>query len=61
MTSTLLQEAKSLNERTVALRRQIHQHPELGLHLPRTQKAVLDALAGLDLDIALSKQTCGHA
>ncbi len=35
----------------VALRRRIHAHPELGLTLPRTQGAVLDALAGLDLDV----------
>ena len=55
MTTELLEQAQSLQERTVALRREIHQHPELGLHLPRTQKAVLDSLQGLDLDIQLSK------
>lgn len=59
MNSSLLKEAKALNARTVALRREIHQHPELGLHLPRTQKAVLDALSGLDLEIELSKETSG--
>ncbi len=31
----------------VALRRDLHRHPELGLHLPRTQQAVLRALDGL--------------
>ncbi|MDZ4825080.1 MAG: M20 family metallopeptidase [Actinomycetota bacterium] len=35
----------------VALRRRIHAHPELGLTLPRTQTAVLEALDDLDLDI----------
>lgn len=35
----------------VALRRDLHRHPELGLDLPRTQRAVLDALSGLDLEI----------
>lgn len=59
MTSTLLSDAQALQGRTVALRREIHQHPELGLNLPRTQKTVLDALSGLDLDITLSKQTSG--
>ena len=59
MTTELLEQAQSLQERTVALRREIHQHPELGLHLPRTQKAVLDSLQGLDLDIQLSKNTSG--
>ena len=59
MTTELLAQAQSLQDRTVALRREIHQHPELGLHLPRTQKAVLDSLQGLDLDIRLSKDTSG--
>ncbi len=35
----------------VALRRRIHQHPEVGLHLPQTQAAVLEALDGLPLEI----------
>jgi amidohydrolase len=35
----------------VALRRRLHADPEVGLHLPRTQAAVLDALAGLPLEI----------
>lgn len=37
----------------VALRRRIHAHPELGLDLPVTQRAVLDALDGLGLEIAV--------
>lgn len=35
----------------VALRRTLHAEPELGLHLPATQRKVLDALAGLDLEV----------
>lgn len=35
----------------VALRRSIHAEPELGLDLPATQRRVLEALAGLDLEI----------
>ena len=36
----------------VALRRRLHADPELGLDLPRTQAALLDALAGLGLEIS---------
>ncbi|SDJ85221.1 hippurate hydrolase [Nocardioides sp. YR527] len=35
----------------IALRRSIHAEPELGLHLPATQRRVVEALAGLGLDI----------
>jgi hippurate hydrolase len=35
----------------VAVRRDLHRHPELGNDLPRTQAAVLDALAPLGLDV----------
>lgn len=35
----------------VSLRRQLHQIPEVGLDLPLTQRAVLAALDGLDLEI----------
>lgn len=37
------------------LRRSLHKHPEIGLELPRTQKAVLDALDGLPLEITLGQ------
>ena len=33
----LLQAAHALQPRTVALRRQLHKHPELGLELPPTK------------------------
>jgi hippurate hydrolase len=36
----------------VALRRDLHRRPELGLDLPATQARVLDALAGLPLTVA---------
>lgn len=41
----------TLTSDLVALRRELHQEPELGLHLPRTQAKVLEALQGLDLEI----------
>jgi amidohydrolase len=53
----LLAEAEELQPRTVELRRAIHQHPEQGLALPRTQAAVLAALDGLPLEIHLGKST----
>jgi len=43
--------AALIHDDLVALRRRIHQHPELGLHLPKTQAAVLAALDGLPLEI----------
>ena len=54
MNHPLLEQARALQSRTVALRREIHRHPELGLDLPRTRETVLDSLAGLDLDLALA-------
>ena len=44
-------------EELVAIRRDLHRNPEIGLDLPRTQKKVLAALDGLDLDITLGKGT----
>jgi amidohydrolase len=51
MTSTLLRDAQEFQPEVVRLRRAIHRHPELGLHLPRTQAAVVQALEGLGLSI----------
>ncbi|MDP6949860.1 MAG: M20 family metallopeptidase [Arenicellales bacterium] len=59
MALQLLEEAQALQAHTVALRREIHRHPELGLHLPRTQAAALDSLQHLDLELALSSTTSG--
>ncbi|MBW0092415.1 amidohydrolase [Pseudonocardia sp. KRD-184] len=46
-------QARALQPRTVALRRAIHRRPEVGLHLPHTRDAVLDALADLPLQVHL--------
>lgn len=43
----------------VALRRAIHEDPELGLHLPRTTEKVLKALEGLPLEIRQGPSTTG--
>lgn len=51
----LLDDARALQERTVALRRAVHRHPEQGLHLPITQAAIREALADLPLEITEGK------
>ena len=52
----LLDTARELLPDVVDLRRQLHRHPELGLELPRTQSAVLDALDGLGLEISVGER-----
>ena len=49
--------AQDLMPMVVALRREIHKFPELGLHLPQTTRRAKEALAGLDVDIAESTST----
>jgi len=51
--------AKGLLDETIALRRRIHEQPELGLDLPVTTKAVLDSLKGLDVEIDRGPSTSG--
>jgi amidohydrolase len=46
-----LELANEIGPDLVSLRRSLHETPELGLDLPRTQQLVLDALAGLDLEV----------
>jgi len=53
----LLVEAHGLLPQAVALRRRIHQWPEVGLELPETQHAVVDALSGLPLTVACGERT----
>lgn len=55
--TTLLDEARALLDDTVALRRRIHRHPEIGLTLPRTQQTVLEALEGLGLKTRTGQKT----
>ncbi|HEX4703438.1 MAG TPA: M20 family metallopeptidase [Pseudonocardiaceae bacterium] len=45
-------DAEELAPELVALRRELHQIPEIGLHLPRTQERVLAALDGLPLEVS---------
>lgn len=49
--TTTLDLARRIGPGIIELRRALHRIPELDLELPMTQRAVLDALAGLDLEI----------
>jgi hippurate hydrolase len=48
---SLAEEAGAVLDDVIALRRDIHRRPELGLALPETQARVLDALDGMGLRI----------
>jgi len=48
-------EAVAISTELTELRRSIHAEPEIGLDLPLTQRKVLDALAGLPLEISLGQ------
>lgn len=48
----LLIEARKLLPDVIRLRRRIHRHPEVGLTLPHTQAAVIEALGDLNLQIS---------
>ena len=59
MYEQLLTGARELQAQTVAMRREIHQEPELGLDLPQTRATVLDGLSGLDVEVHQSQATTG--
>lgn len=50
-----LDQAAVMAEDLVDLRRRLHAVPEIGLDLPLTQRLVVEALAGLDLEITLGR------
>ncbi|MCE1178963.1 MAG: M20 family metallopeptidase [Micrococcales bacterium] len=51
-----LELAAALGPDLIALRRRLHQIPEIGLDLPQTQQAILAELAGLDLEVTLGRE-----
>ena len=53
--SNFLAEAKEIQNDLVTLRRQIHQEPEIGLDLPKTQAKIVAALDGLGLEVTTGK------
>ncbi|MER6850674.1 M20 family metallopeptidase [Streptomyces flaveolus] len=54
---SLLEGAEALLGDVISLRRRLHAHPELGLHLPATQSTVLEELANLPLTISTGSRT----
>ncbi len=48
-------QVSAVHSRTVALRRTLHRHPEVGLDLPHTRDAVVAALADLPLQVHLGR------
>lgn len=58
---TLAEEALDHLSDAVALRRALHEWPEIGNHLPATREQVLEALDGLPLDLTLHETTSGIA
>src|SRR5687767_5774004 len=53
----VLDDARSVLDDTIQLRRRIHRHPEIGLSVPRTQAAVLEAVDGLGLHVRTGTRT----
>ena len=53
----VLDEARGVVDDAIQLRRRIHRHPEIGLAVPRTQAAVLEALDGLGLEMRTGQRT----
>ncbi len=56
MVAGVKDDAAAISAEIAELRHAIHREPEIGLHLPETQRKVLAALDGLPLEI-----TCGKA
>lgn len=56
-TAGLLEDAEALRDDVVELRHRLHQEPEIGLELPRTQEKVLEWLDGLGLEVSTGTDT----
>ena len=54
-TSAFADQVGAIRDDIIALRRELHRDPEIGLQLPRTQRRILDALAGLPLEITTGR------
>jgi amidohydrolase len=53
----LREDARALAPELARLRHSLHEHPEIGLDLPVTQRAVLDATDGLGLEVTTGSRT----
>ena len=56
MPAEVRQDAAKISGELAGLRHAIHREPEIGLDLPRTQRKVLSALAGLPLEITPGRE-----
>jgi hippurate hydrolase len=59
MTESIIEAARVILPDVVELRRALHRNPEVGLELPGTKTLVLEALAGLPLEIIEHDSTDG--
>ncbi len=59
MTESIIEAARAILPDVVELRRALHRNPEVGLELPGTKTLVLEALAGLPLEIIEHDSTDG--
>ncbi|OMH34094.1 M20 family metallopeptidase [Tersicoccus sp. Bi-70] len=57
LTAGLLDDARAVTGDVADLRHRLHQEPEIGLTLPRTQEKVLEALDGLGYEITTGTET----
>ena len=53
--SNFLTQASEIQRDLVSLRRALHQEPEIGLNLPKTQSKIVAALDGLGLEVTTGK------
>ena len=56
-THSLLGAAEAILPDVIEVRRQLHRHPEIGLHLPETQAAVAESLRAIGLEPRLGAST----
>ena len=53
---TIVNDAAAMTDDLTALRHALHKEPEIGYDLPKTQQKVLEALAGLPLEISTGEK-----
>lgn len=56
-TTDVFEQASALADRTIDFRRRLHRRPEIGLQLPMTQRAILDEIDDLGLEVRTGSST----
>jgi hippurate hydrolase len=54
--SNFLTQAQEIQDDLATLRHRLHEEPEIGLHLPKTQAKIVAALEGLGLEVTTGKE-----